>query len=53
MLSVGTTDHNNVYSLHEGILRLEVDKATYESMGLGGTAIPSGGRKHVKTKYGW
>ena len=52
MLSAGKTNHDNIYSLCNGVLRLEVDKATYERMGLDGTAIPSGGRKHVKTRYG-
>lgn len=52
MLSAGTTGLDNVYSLCEGVLRLEVDKATYERMGLDGVAILSGGRKHVKTRYG-
>lgn len=52
MLSAGRPGLDNVFSICEGILRLEVDKATYERMGLNGTAIPSGGRKHVKTRYG-
>jgi ribonuclease P/MRP protein subunit RPP40 len=52
MLSGGRTGLDNVYSLCEGVLRLEVDKATYERMGLDGVAIPSGGRKHVKARYG-
>ena len=52
MLSAGRIGFDNVYSLCDGILRLEVDKATYERMGLDGVAIPSGGRKHVKTRYG-
>ena len=52
MLSAGRPGLDNVYSLCEGILRLEVDKATYQRMTLDGTAIPNGGRKHVKTRYG-
>ena len=51
MLSAGRTGLDNVYSLYDGVLRLEVDKATYERMGLDGVAIPSGGRKHVKARY--
>ncbi len=52
MLSAGRAGLDNVYSLCEGVLRLQVDKATYERMGLDGVAIPSNGRKHVKTRYG-
>lgn len=52
MLSRGRSGVDQVYSLHEGILRLEVDKPTYERMGLNGVAIPSQGRKHVKARYG-
>lgn len=52
MLSEGRKELDNVYSLCDGILRLEVDKATYERMGLDGASIASGGRKHVKTRYG-
>ena len=52
MLSAGTPGLENVYSLCEGILRLEVDKATYQRMGLDGVAVRGGGMKHVKTRYG-
>ena len=36
----------------QGILRLELDKATYERCGLQGAAIPDKGRKHVKSRFG-
>ena len=52
MLSEGRPGVDNVFSLCEGLLRLEVDKATFERMGLNGIAIPSKGRKHVKARYG-
>lgn len=52
MLSEGGPGLDHVFSLHEGLLRLEVDKATFERMGLEGKAMPSGGRKHVKARYG-
>jgi ribonucleases P/MRP protein subunit RPP40 len=52
MLSAGRPGLDNIYSLCEGILRLEVDKATYQRLGLNGTVVASGGRKHVKTRYG-
>lgn len=35
-----------------GILRLELDKATYERAGLVGKTIHGGGRKHVKERFG-
>lgn len=34
-----------------GILRLELDKASYEKAGLVGKPIRSGGRKHEKSRY--
>lgn len=52
MLSSGRPGLDNVFSLREGVLRLEVDKETYERMGLAGNAIQGNGRKHVKTRYG-
>ncbi len=35
-----------------GILRLELDKESYERSGLVGKAIRDGTRKHVRTRYG-
>lgn len=52
MISEGRPRIDHIFSLSEGILRLEIDKATYERMGLKGEAIPSQGRKHVKARYG-
>ncbi|KAK3639987.1 hypothetical protein LTR56_012161 [Elasticomyces elasticus] len=51
MLSEGGSGIDHKYALNEGVLRLEVDKATFERMGLGGQAIPSEGRHHVKARY--
>lgn len=51
MLSEGRPGIENIFSLREGLLRLEVDKSTYQRMGLSGTAIPNEGRKHVKVRY--
>ena len=51
MLSEGRPGLDHIFSLCEG-LRLEVDKPTYERMGLDGVPIPNGGRKHVKARYG-
>ena len=36
----------------EGILKLELDRPTYERCGLVGKPIPDGGRKHAKARYG-
>ena len=52
MLSEGRPGLDHIFSLCEGMLRLEVDKPTYERMGLEGVSIASGGRKHVKARYG-
>jgi len=41
-----------VASLPVGILRLDLDKESYERAGLVGKAIRDGGRKHVKTRFG-
>lgn len=51
MLSSGRPGRDNTFSLREGILRLELDKATYERTGLHGAPIPGEGRKHVKARY--
>ena len=52
MLSEGRPGMDQIFSLSEGTLRLEVDKPTYERMGLDGVSIPNEGRKHVKARYG-
>ncbi|KAF7194007.1 Ribonuclease P protein subunit p40 [Pseudocercospora fuligena] len=51
MLSEGRSGIDDVYKLHEGKLSLEVDKPTFEQVGLEGKAIPSLGRKHIKQRY--
>lgn len=52
MRSEGRAGIDNLYTLEDGVLRLEIDKPTFERLGLEGTAIPSHGRKHVKARYG-
>jgi hypothetical protein len=52
MRSESRPDVDHVYSLCDGVLRLEVNKPTFERLGLEGKAIPSHGRKHVKARYG-
>lgn len=39
-------------SITSGILKLDLDKESYERAGLVGKAIRNGGRKHVKVRYG-
>ncbi|PGH27402.1 hypothetical protein AJ80_00880 [Polytolypa hystricis UAMH7299] len=51
MLSEGHSGVDNVFSLKDGVLRLELDKSTYEQAGLVGKPVRSGGRKHIKTRY--
>ncbi|KIW91244.1 uncharacterized protein Z519_08140 [Cladophialophora bantiana CBS 173.52] len=51
MLSEGEAGVDNVYSLKQGVLRLELSKDSYERAGLQGKPIPSGGSKHVKLRY--
>ncbi|KAK5168054.1 uncharacterized protein LTR77_006622 [Saxophila tyrrhenica] len=51
MISEGRPGIDHTFSLVEGVLRLEVDKATYERLGLAGEPIPCAGRKHVKIRY--
>ncbi|KAJ9648068.1 hypothetical protein H2199_001845 [Coniosporium tulheliwenetii] len=51
MLSEGRPAVDNVFSLRDGVLRLEIDKPTYERCGLAGKPIPDGGRKHTKARY--
>lgn len=51
LLSEGRPSIDPVFSLSQGILRLEVDKPTFERLGLTGTPVPTHGRKHVKARY--
>jgi len=51
MISEGRPNLDPVYSLREGVLRLELPKELYERAGLVGTAIRDGGRKHIKARY--
>jgi ribonuclease P/MRP protein subunit RPP40 len=51
MLSEGRPGLDPLYTLHEGVLRLELPKELYERCGLVGHAIPDGGRKHIKSRF--
>jgi ribonuclease P/MRP protein subunit RPP40 len=52
MLSEGRSGIDTVFSLSEGILRIEVDKPTYERLGLEGKVVGGEGRKHIKARFG-
>jgi ribonucleases P/MRP protein subunit RPP40 len=52
MRSEGRSMVDNVFELYEGVLRLEVDRRTYEQCGLQGTPIEDGGKKHQKQRWG-
>ena len=51
MLSSGRSGIDTIYTVHEGILRLELPKELYERAGLVGRAIPDGGRKHIRNRF--
>ncbi|OAX84970.1 hypothetical protein ACJ72_00650 [Emergomyces africanus] len=51
LISEGRSGVDNVYTLKDGVLRLELDKNSFERAGLDGKSIRSGGRKHVKERY--
>ncbi|KAF2131520.1 hypothetical protein P153DRAFT_286318 [Dothidotthia symphoricarpi CBS 119687] len=51
MLSEGRPLVDNVFSLYDGTLRLELDRPTYERCGLQGISIEDGGRKHQKSRW--
>lgn len=52
MLSEGRPGVNNIFSLRNGELRLELSKEIYERTGLQGVPIRGPGRKHRKTRFG-
>jgi ribonuclease P/MRP protein subunit RPP40 len=51
MISEGRPLVDNRFSLLEGVLKLELDKPTYERCGLEGKPLASAGRKHVKQRF--
>jgi ribonuclease P/MRP protein subunit RPP40 len=51
MLSEGRPLVDNRFELYGGILRIEMDKQTYERCGLQGKPIEDGGRKHQKQRW--
>jgi ribonuclease P/MRP protein subunit RPP40 len=51
MLSEGILGIQNTLKLKDGVLTMDIDKATYEKCGLEGTVAPSPGRTHVKSRF--
>ncbi|KAI5304020.1 hypothetical protein KEM56_006949, partial [Ascosphaera pollenicola] len=51
MVSEGRPGVNSIYTLSDGILRLELDKSIYEKVGIVGKAVKHGGRTHIKERY--
>ncbi|CEO60172.1 hypothetical protein PMG11_04811 [Penicillium brasilianum] len=51
MISEGRAGSDNVYTLQEGILKIELGRETFERTGLTGKPIRSGGRKHAKERF--
>ncbi|PYH42119.1 ribonuclease P protein subunit p40 [Aspergillus saccharolyticus JOP 1030-1] len=51
MISEGRSGSDSVFTLRDGILKLELSREIYERTGLTGKPIRSGGRKHAKERY--
>jgi ribonuclease P/MRP protein subunit RPP40 len=51
MLSEGRMLVDNRFELYDGVLRMELDRPTYERCGLQGTPIEDGGKKHQKQRW--
>ncbi|KAH7095810.1 ribonuclease P 40kDa subunit-domain-containing protein [Paraphoma chrysanthemicola] len=51
MLSEGRPLVDNRFELYDGILRMELDRPTYERCGLQGTPMEDGGKKHKKQRW--
>lgn len=51
MLSEGRALIDNRFELYDGVLRMELDRPTYERCGLQGTSMEDGGKKHQKQRW--
>ncbi|KAK8156306.1 ribonuclease P 40kDa subunit-domain-containing protein [Phyllosticta citrichinensis] len=51
MIAEGRRGIDNTFSLREGVLRLDLDRPTYERCGLDGKPVRHPGRKHTKERY--
>ncbi|RDK46012.1 hypothetical protein M752DRAFT_332650 [Aspergillus phoenicis ATCC 13157] len=51
MISEGHSGSDSVFTLKDGILKLELSKEIFERTGLTGKPVRSGGRKHAKERF--
>ncbi|KAJ5972196.1 uncharacterized protein N7479_002114 [Penicillium vulpinum] len=51
MISEGRSGSDNVFTLQDGVLRMELGKEIYERTGLTGNPFRSGGRKHTRERF--
>ncbi|KAL5000515.1 ribonuclease P 40kDa subunit-domain-containing protein [Aspergillus recurvatus] len=51
MISEGRSGLDNVFTLKEGVLKLELGKEEYEKSGLTGKPVRTGGKKHAKERF--
>ncbi|KAL4759093.1 ribonuclease P protein subunit p40 [Aspergillus foveolatus] len=51
MISEGRSGLDNVFTLKEGVLKLELGKEDYEKTGLTGKPVRTGGKKHGKERF--
>ncbi|KAJ5679425.1 hypothetical protein N7462_007669 [Penicillium macrosclerotiorum] len=51
MISEGKAGSDNVFTLNNGTIKIELGKEVFERTGLPGKPIRSGGRKHGKERY--
>ncbi|KAH7110834.1 ribonuclease P 40kDa subunit-domain-containing protein [Dendryphion nanum] len=51
LLSEGRRGIDNVFEYHDGMLRMELDRVTYERCGIQGVPVEDGGRKHRKERF--
>ncbi|KAL1306911.1 hypothetical protein AAFC00_005554 [Neodothiora populina] len=49
--SEGREGLDTTFSLSDGVLRIELDRATYERAGLQGQPIQDFGRRHIKSRF--
>lgn len=49
--SQGRPGVDSIYTLYNGILRLELPRDLYERAGLSGSPVRDGGRKHIKERF--
>ncbi|KAL4920229.1 ribonuclease P 40kDa subunit-domain-containing protein [Aspergillus aurantiobrunneus] len=51
MISEGRSGLDNVFTLRDGVLKLELSKEDYERTGMTGKPVRTGGKKHAKERF--